>query len=454
MRVSRLQTIIVAALLAVCTVSGWAADVEFSASPNGNWNVIGNWSEGSRVPTVGDTAIVRNTGTLLVTDVQSADALVVGRNGNGFAEIQAGTLSTANTIVGDVGCSVTLTQTDGAHVISSSLKVGESSNASGTYLLTGGNLTALIERIGFRGTAQFTQQGGTNTVQDDLQINQESSSTCSYTLSGGRLSVADRETVGWYGTGTFEQSAGTHTVGGQLRVGENAMGAYTLSGGTLAVTTDAFVGYSKVGTFDQTGGTNSITGDLYVGKNSAGDGVYTLDAGVLAMDTLVLGQATGSVGSFRLRGGEMTVNDGIQPLSGTAIFEFLGGTLHAGYISMGTFTNQSGILAPGTSIGETTFYGNYEQSAGGTLQIEVNSTGIDVIKNITAATLDGTLEVVLTDGFEPAPGWTSASFLKTVNGISGTFSDVTRLWSVVVSENGKEMSLERLAKVGTVIVVQ
>ena len=452
------SVIIVATLLAVFSVdSGWAADIEFTATSTGDWNVIGNWNNGSRVPTVGDTAIVKNTGTLLITQSHSVDALVVGQNGNGFAKIQGGTLSTANTIIGEVGCTVTFTQTNGAHVISSQLDVGKWANASGSYILSGGNLTANIERIGFRGIAHFSQQGGTNTVQDDLQINQESSSSCSYTLNDGLLSVGDQETVGWYGAGTFLQNGGTHTVGGQLRVGENAAGSFVLSNGMLTVTGDSFVGYSKTGTFEQRGGTNSM-GNLSVGRNgTTGNGLYTLYGGKLTVTALNLAQASGSTGLFQLRGGELTVNSGIEAFNGAAAFDFLGGVLHAGYISMGTFTNQAGTLAPGTSIGDTTFYGNYEQAAGGTLQIELNSTSIDVIKNITAATLDGHLEVVLTDGFEPGAGWTSAPFLKTTDigsGISGTFSDMSYLWAVVLSEDGREMSLERLAPSGTAIIIK
>ena len=122
---------------------------------------------------------------------------------------------------------------------------------------------------------------------------------------------------------------------------------------------------------------------------------------------------------------------------------------------MNTFTNEAGILAPGViSIGTTTFYGNYEQLAEGTLQIELNSTNIDVIMNITTATLNGHLDVVLKDGFIPAAGWTSSPFIKTISGITGTFSDVTHLWAVVLSDNGKEMSLKRLAPSGTVILIQ
>ncbi len=444
------------AVLAILVPIASAADIQFTATPSGNWNAVGNWNEGSRVPTAGDTAIVKNTGKVLITQNQSATTLVLGSSGNGHAELSGGTLSTANSKVGDVGCTVTFTQTGGTHAISSWLYLAESANASGTYFLQGGSLQALNERIGFRGTAAFIQTGGTNTIGDDLIINAEAATpTCMYTMSNGVLSVKDRETVGWYGKGSFVQHDGIHAVGGQLRVGENATGSFSMRGGGLSVTGIVFVGYSAGGTYEQTGGTVTTTTDFVVGKNAAGIGVSSLSGGALTIgNRLVLGEATGSQGSFALNGGTLTIASGIEPLNGSATFTFLGGTLHTGYVGLDSLTNQGGILAPGVSIGETTFYGNYVQQAEGTLQIELNGTAIDLVKNITYATLDGRLDVVLKDGFDPPTGWTSSPFLKTINGLSGSFSHITPLWAVQVSANGKELSLKRLPPNGTVLTVR
>ena len=434
-----------------------AVDFLFTATPNGNWNVVANWNEGTRVPGAGDTATVKNTGTVLITQDQSASTLILGSGGNGHAELSGGTLSTTSSKVGDVGCTVTFMQTGGAHAISSWLYLAESDNASGTYHLQGGSLQALSERIGFRGTGRFIQTGGTNTVGDDLIVNTEGTPTCSYAMSNGVLSVKDRETVGAYGKGTFAQHDGIHSVGGQLRVGENATGSFAIHGGSLSATGVVYVGYSASGSYEQTGGSVAALGDVVVGKNAAGIGTGSLSGGTMTIgNRLVLGEAAGSRGAFELSGGTLTIASGIEPLAGSPSFAFLGGTLHTGFVGagLGALTNQAGVLAPGVSIGETTFYCNYVQKPEGTLQIELDDTAIDVVKNITYATLDGRLDVVLQDGFEPEAGWISAPFLKTINGISGAFAKVTPRWSVDVSANGKELRLKRLPPNGTVVVVR
>ncbi len=431
-----------------------ASDIEFTATPSGDWSVVGNWNEGARVPGVGDTAIVRNRGTLLVTQNQTAEKLVLGRNGNGNASIESGRLSTANTYVGDVGCTAVLIQTNGEHVITGWLYLGESSNARATYTLSGGMLQSLSGRIGFRGLSDFNQQGGTNTVRDDLLINAEvSSGVCSYTLSGGWLTVGDLQCVGYYNSGSFIQNGGTQQVG-RVRVGENGVGSYALSEGTLSVTNatlGVYVGYNKPGIFEQSGGKHVIAGPLELGKSAGVTGTYRLSGGTLSLTTLHLARVFNSTARFELAGGEMTVSSGIETYGGNAAFVFTGGTLHSGFISMNTFTNQGGRLAPGIGIGKTTFYGNYHQQPGAALEIELNASGIDEVANITEATLDGSLEVILRDGFAPAAGWTSAPFLKTVAGITGTFSSVPRLWQVVRSPDGKQMCLRRQAPPGTVI---
>ena len=451
------RTVCLVGMLASLAGGVGAADFLFTATPSGNWNVVGNWNEGTRVPAAGDTATVKNTGTVLITQDQSATTLVLGSTGSGHAELSGGTLSTTTTKVGDVGCTVTFTQTGGAHAISGWLYLAESSNASGTYHLQGGSLQALNERIGFRGTGRFIQSGGTNTIGDDLIVNSEGTPTCSYTMSNGVLSVKDRETVGSYGQGVFVQHDGIHAVGGQLRVGENATGSFAIHGGSLSATGVVYVGYSKSGSYEQTGGSVATLGDFVVGRNAAGIGTGSLSGGAMTIgNRLVLGEATGSQGAFELSGGTLTVASGIEPLAGSPSFAFLGGTLHTGFVGagLGALTNQAGVLAPGVSIGETTFYCNYVQKPEGTLQIELDDTAIDVVKNITYATLDGCLDVVLQEGFDPEAGWISAPFLKTINGISGSFAKVTPRWSVDVSANGKELRLKRLPPNGTVVVVR
>ena len=83
------------------------------------------------------------------------------------------------------------------------------------------------------------------------------------------------------------------------------MGSYELSGtGYLVCSSYEYIGANGTGSFTQTAGTNTAN-TLYIGYGSTGNGTYNLDGGVLNVKSLSGG-------------------------SGTAAFNFGGGTLKAG----------------------------------------------------------------------------------------------------------------------------
>jgi hypothetical protein len=73
------------------------------------------------------------------------------------------------------------------------------------------------------------------------------------------------------------------------------------------------------------------------------------------------------------------------------------GTLHGDLVN-------AGLVAPGSSAGILTVDGDYTQTATGRLLIELAAGGHDLLAIAGTATLDGILEVVLLEGFLPAPG--------------------------------------------------
>jgi hypothetical protein len=84
-------------------------------------------------------------------------------------------------------------------------------------------------------------------------------------------------------------------------------------------------------------------------------------------------------------------------------FNFTGGTLHVETFD-GNLVNSGGTLAPGSSAGLTTITGDYTQDANSILEIEIGGTDAndyDVLAVAGLATLAGTLDVSLIDGFEP-----------------------------------------------------
>ena len=86
----------------------------------------------------------------------------------------------------------------------------------------------------------------------------------------------------------------------------------------------------------------------------------------------------------------------------------------------------SGMVAPGASVGRLTINGNYTQNASGALRVEVagSSPGqYDVLAVNGHASLAGTLQLVSVGGFKLRSG-DQIAFLTASNGVSGTFGNV------------------------------
>ncbi len=277
----------------------------------------------------------------------------------------SGTISTFEELVG-VGGMGMFTQSGGANTIGDTLSVGggpddvgDIVSGTGSFVLSGGTLTSVYERIGYDGSGTFTQTGGVNSTTNSLQIgvsdgqlgpvaatyNQSGGSNIvgglylgnanaagSYSLSGGSSLIAAAEFIGYSGMGTFTQTGGSNLVSGTLSLGyDDSAGTYQLQGGTLNAAYEALnpVGYGgSTAAFAQTGGTNTVTQQLSVlGAGST----YTLQP---AIGTPVLNAATeiiGSGGSFNQYGGTNAVSGLLQVGDGLAIstYSLNGGSLTA-----------------------------------------------------------------------------------------------------------------------------
>jgi autotransporter-associated beta strand protein len=280
--------------------------------------------------------------------------LYLGYNpgGNGIYTLSAGSLSSyfnnGGLYVGCLGVG-SFTQTGGTNALGT-LCLGQSAGGSGTYSLSAGHVNAFMETIASplypSSTGAFTQTGGSNAAH---YLNIESGGT--YTLSAGTLTVTgaiggpgplvvnggswsaasgisaplvlasspgvnltcslgvssqlgSTTYVGQYGAASLTQSGGTQTAG-VVYFGYNpgATGSYSLSGGSLAIASSAYLGYGGTGSFTQSGGTATF-GGLTLGNSAASSGSYDLDGGKFIASAITGG-------------------------SGTAAFNFSGGTLQA-----------------------------------------------------------------------------------------------------------------------------
>ncbi len=415
---------------------------------------------------LGPTLTLGSSQSLLVggtLSVNTGASLVAG----------AGALVSVPSIVLNGG---SINQSGGTIAAPSVLYAGSAPASTGSYVLSGGTLSAAYEYIGEQGTGNFNQTGGTNSVGDLLIAANFSVGTGSYVLSGGTLSAGYYEDIGVSGTGTLTQSGGLNTVnGGELIVGDaqTGVGSYVLSGGTLSAVYE-YIGNQGAGNFNQSGGTNSVAADLYVAANStAGTDSYVLSGGTLSagfedigaygsgtltqsggVNTVnggefVLGDAQTGVGSYVLSGGTLITGTDLIGASGTATFNQSGGIhtvtseLIVGYYygSHGTYTLSGGTLTAPAEYVSYGGYGTVTQSGGLNLvanTLNVSESGYPSQYTLSGGTLSaGTLGVYGSGQFN----WTGGSLSFTnFYQVSGSVS-LTGL-TLGVGGNGSAYYLE------------
>ena len=147
-----------------------------------------------------------------------------------------------------------------------------------------------------------------------LNIATIGNSSGSYLLNAGSLHVSQYETVGYSGTGAFSQSGGTNStseidiassLGGSNPAGS---GTYTLAAGQFSAGVEN-VGIAGPGTFNQSGGTNTVSTALTLGSLSGASGSYSLVGGTLILKSLSAGSGTAD---FNFGGGTLQANGALS----------------------------------------------------------------------------------------------------------------------------------------------
>lgn len=113
------------------------------------------------------------------------------------------------------------------------------------------------------------------------------------------------------------------------------------------------------------------------------------------------------VGQTTINGGTLFLSKSplVLAITGAVVIN-AGGTLAGTGTIEGNVTN-SGIVMPGGQgvVGTLSIEGNYTQTAGGVLDLEIASAkSFDQLMVAGVATVDGTVNVILLDGFEPTNG--------------------------------------------------
>jgi hypothetical protein len=404
-----------AAALALSGAAHAASQWDFTGPDNGSWGTAANWTFPGvpffhAVPGISDTAVLGNSATAGTVFFNAAYGV-----GAGIAQLTldatarptiqlnqtvASTLVATDEIIGYSKTGSVYNQTAGTNR-ANYFFVAELFGSGGTYQLGGtGNVIAQDITVGRGGSGSFAQSAGTVSVSNLLTLGTSTDAVGSYTLSGGNVASTYVE-VGFFGAGSFNQTAGQHTVTGFLSVGHgsNGVGTYNLSGGQLT-TPSLIVGGVGNGTFNQTGGTVNVNGNLGFNtepSSSSAIGTYSLSAGTLnvagaitpgaaqsmltvdggtlnahdiAVNVFKLGSVAGSNGQYTQVDSANNFYNIEVGVLGQGRYLQLGGTTNAASVIVGEKSGGSGsyLLAGGTLSTISTYVGNLTGSGIGVFE--------------------------------------------------------------------------------------
>jgi hypothetical protein len=214
----------------------------------------------------------------------------------------------------------------------------------------------------------------------------------------------------------YEQTDGTTLID---EASVSVTGDVTQSGGDTTLSAGSSVAVS--GTYVLSDGTVQDPGSgtlLSVGSLSQSGGTFTV----------INGAQLTSAADITVSGGTLVLSDGGLVHSASDVTIQSGGTLNG----LGSVTIDAGALVVAgtlnvggvTTIGTLQVNGNYTQTSGGTLNIELqSSSNYDRLQVSGAASLAGAIVVTGLNGYRPAPGLTF--YVITAGSTSGSFDSVS-----------------------------
>jgi T5SS/PEP-CTERM-associated repeat protein len=338
-------------------------------------------------------------------------------------------------VVGEFGAG-TLNVTSGGRVESEIASFGNSGGGSGIVNVNGGTLEIdSLFIVGNAGTGTLTVTGG-GTV----------------TANGTGATVA--ETALANGTIMVDGEGAVMDVAGNLVVAAFGKGQIQITNDALVLSDSATIGFEpgSMGNASVDNAAWEMTGNFSVGAYGEGNleilngGVVENEVGTVnssvprpgdppnPLSTATVAGSNASGGSRWLSRGDLLVGmtgpaelrllDGGFAASETEAYIGPQGSLAGDGSLSAPLVRNDGVVAPGTSPGTLTIDGNFTQHASGKLQIELASPNSYDVLNVTGqANLGGTLEIILLEGFLPAP--TDTFDILAAGSRLGTFSNVT-----------------------------
>ncbi len=294
----------------------------------------------------------------------------------------------------------------------------------GRAFSNGGVASWMAGVINFYNSASFRNMvGATFGVQGDLTMADGGGSgqrnfTNDGTLSKGSGNLTAAINVPLTNGGTLNAGSGTLSLSGGL----SNISADTLSGGIFVVNAGLKILNARIVTNAANmtvGGISSALMDT-TGRNLLQD--LTANRGVLSFEN----GAAFSAGAPFSNTGTLSVGTG-------STFSTAGGLTNSGTVTgVGSITaniSNSGTVSPGSSPGTLNITGDYIQAADGILNLEIGGltagTQYDRINITGNATLNGTLNITLVNGFTPSSG--NSFQVMTFGSRTGDFTTKTGL---------------------------
>ncbi len=384
-------------------------------------------TDGDMVPFWGNSAhAINNAGTFRKSAGTDTD-IAVPFNLTGGVEVLTGALNV--TAGGSAGGAFNmlfgpLNLTGGTFTILN----GAAGAGTGIIVIAGGTVTVSTGNSG--SVARLTQRRGTVNGGGTLTV------TNSFTFGGGVQSGTGKTVVAAGTTGTLS-SASPKFLG---RTFEN-QGTVTYSGSGLQFGIAGGVGVinnlaGAVMNWSGDGDLGVLGGGAHAINNAgtinrSGAGATSVSSGITFTTTGTVNVTAGTLdtaGAYTQTAGTTTLSTGTTLGAATGV-NIDGGVLSGVGTISGNLTNKGTVRPGGTgAAGTLTVTGNYTQTATGVLNIELGGTGagtFDVLAVGGVANLNGTLNVSLINGFNPANGNTFV--VLTFASRSGTFSTMTGL---------------------------
>ncbi len=297
--------------------------------------------------------------------------------------------------------------------------------------------------VGDTGPATFVQTGGSTRIDADLTIARSRGASGEVELSGGSMSTGGNQYVGFKGNGKFTHNGGSNIIDGSLFVGYDGVGNYRILNGNVTArsVSVAFTGeghftqgltaaereelasgiggaesnpisqFDDVTVADRQGSQGKITlnagtftsVDQVIGR--AGDGSVVQQGGTNAAQSLRLGSARQSIGSYVLNDGVLKLDPNAGQIDGDAGIT-VGGAGH-GSFRMGAANNAARII---------------ESQAGTNLAVRAKPSGSGLFHGWGSVGLSG---LVVNNGQIVADGYGQdhALDLSTAAGVTNTIEN-------------------------------